>query len=136
LVTVFNLNYFNHIWKQLNNNQLNVIDANIFKGLNLKYIDLSFNKIFSIHSLAFKLTIIDSNVFKDLTSLEYLDLSNQFLVGIQAKAFQGLMKLKSLNLSFNEIKYFNDTNIFQGLSNLNTLALNSNKLVLFFNIKF
>jgi Leucine-rich repeat (LRR) protein len=68
-----------------------------------------------------------SDIFYGLQSLIYLKLKVNSLTRIYSKTFIHLVKLKFLDLSYNELNYL-DYDAFQGLSNLTELLLYENGL--------
>jgi hypothetical protein len=75
-----------------------------------------------------KFTILDDGVFKKYKNLATLKLKFCEISGISHGAFQGLAKLKSLDLSNNNLGNSLDENVFQSLANLEKLDLGDNNI--------
>lgn len=137
--------HFNHLkWLNLSNNPIEVIRRNGLKGLdNLEFFALNHTKLkrldFNItHSrlgnltrleVTFSaLTSINAKAFECLTNLTELDLSsNRNMRVMDEKAFHGLSRLKTLNLSYNSLDSISSKTFFSLIS-LERLYLNNNKL--------
>lgn len=75
-----------------------------------------------------KLTNLDKNVFKGLTSLTRLELDDNYLTKLDKNIFDGLNSLKELSLNDNKLTTL-DKDIFNGLNKtLVQLYLANNKL--------
>ncbi|KAK5642789.1 hypothetical protein RI129_008956 [Pyrocoelia pectoralis] len=101
-----------NIWPSLTN-----FPDNFFKNLPLSVISLEKAGIYNLQGQA----------FKTLNKLHYLELQNNRLSSLPSNLFQDLGELVNLNLSYNEIRKF-ENKVFKGLSVLNTLAVAHNKL--------
>lgn len=77
----------------LKNNKLERIDKNHLKLPNLKKLDLSFNK----------LEFIDKESFKDLKTLEYLNVANNRFTTFEKLAFHHLSNLNEIILNYNDL---------------------------------
>ncbi len=100
----------------LSNKELKEI-PNISMMINLRYLDLSQNKIEKI----------EENAFNSLINLKELYLYHNQLTKIDKNIFVSLSKLKCLSLFCNQIKEIEE-NAFDSLSNLRTLCLNDNQI--------
>lgn len=118
--------------------QVSLIEEETFKGLiNLKKLDLSYNKIEELSSNQFahlkqledlylngnKIKRLDDWVFSRLVSLQKLDLWNNEIENISISAFENLDNLSELNLLNN--KFSNNINLdaFRGLKTLEIIRL-------------
>ena len=81
----------------------------------------NFNRDYS-----FEISLIKIDAFDELNDLETLNLQQSKLSKLKANTFSKLKKLKSLDLSYNQVKL--KTNIFNDLENLEVLSLNANDL--------
>ncbi|KAJ8915798.1 hypothetical protein NQ315_004610 [Exocentrus adspersus] len=103
----------------LASNALTNFTINIDPNNNLRVLNLARNRLTSDG--------VKLGTFKDLNRLENLDLSKNLFNKIPPKFFQGLFKLRILNLYANELKVFS-TGSFSGLPHLLNLNLSSNYL--------
>ena len=106
-------------WINLSRNLLTDLSKNFFKHQreSLIHLDLSHNS----------LTLLDKNLFANLSKLSFLDLSQNKLETLHPKAFEGLKQLKDLNLGHNQITNIHPV-IFSHLINLQSLILSGNRL--------
>lgn len=102
----------------LNHVGLKEVTKEMFRNLDLTYLDLSKNQISHIE--------IDS--FDNLNNLSSLNLSYNKLTSIKSGTFDSLTQLLYLNLSDNHINYLKGS-IFRNLKNLKTLNLSSLHLI-------
>lgn len=124
-------------------NQLKVIPGNVFERLQkLEMLDLSWNKISSIHENGFKglnnLRTLKLNrnhiqkfkvhTFECVTNLEELVLSNNQIESIEDGTLK-LPSLKHLDLSHNKLKELSNL-MFDDCKNLEYLDLQSNRITL------
>jgi Leucine-rich repeat (LRR) protein len=133
-----------------------------FNHNKIKSLDVFPSDIFTLIVLNFdfnEISFIKTNAFEDLTSLQNLSLSHNFLKNLTKEIFFNQLKLTSLNLSHNLIEFielnsfqnqielkvldlsFNrllsiENNIFNGLENLNDLYLLNNFTFRLFNQSF
>lgn len=122
-------------------NQLKVIPGNVFDRLtNLEVLDLSWNKITSIHENGFRglgnLRTLKLNrnhiqkfkvhTFESVIHLEELVLSNNHIESIEDGTFK-LPKLKRLDLSHNKLKELSNS-MFSDCKGLEYLDLRSNQI--------
>ncbi len=140
----------------LSDNIIAFIELRAFEGLRqLKVLDLRSNRL---NKLDFRKTPADqSSIFQNLSQLEQLDVSENFLRDFSAnnllfrdltnlvdlnlsknrikiihqEAFGPLRRLESLNLGFNNLNFidFNHAETFSMLTNLKYLFLNNNRLL-------
>ncbi|CAG2246565.1 ADGRB1 [Mytilus edulis] len=105
----------------MDNNQIAMLDTNIFKGLTA-LLDLWLNEN--------QITTLKENVFNELTSLQTLYVkglhSNQ-ITSIDANAFTGLTALREISLNSNHITTI-DVNTFNGLTALQGINISDNPL--------
>uniref|UniRef100_A0A5S6QTS3 Ig-like domain-containing protein n=1 Tax=Trichuris muris TaxID=70415 RepID=A0A5S6QTS3_TRIMR len=101
----------------LDENQIEHIDQEAFRLLNLRSLYLRSNRI----------TFVSEAVFRFMPSLERLDLSNNFIFALRSRNFFYCIGLKHLDLSGNDI-YDIDEKAFAPLSNLVDLNLADNAL--------
>ena len=73
------------------------------------------------------ITFIDECTFKNLTSLQLLDMSENHLTHFGVDLFSDLTSLTHLNLDSNNLTYLNET-LFGNLTNLQYLNLSQNQL--------
>ena len=121
---------------------LEEIEGGLFEDLpNLKYLNLSYNKLKKIDSNAFEgleqleelylylneLTVINVKLFASLSNLKVLVLDNNKLKTIEPNAFNSLHKLERLTLDNTELEEI-DVRLFESLSSLKELTLHNNKL--------
>ena len=128
----------------LQNNSLGVLAPGLFTGLeHLTLLDLSSNDLSSewvngetfrglvrlnVLNLAHnRLTKIDSILFRDLYSLQMLNLENNKIFYINEEALSGMYNLHTLILSHNQLKTL-DERICNGLFLLSYLILDNNKI--------
>jgi Leucine-rich repeat (LRR) protein len=128
----------------LQNNSLAVLAPGLFSGLeHLVILDLSNNELTSewvngetfsglvrlvILNLANNdLTRVDSVLFRDLYSLQVLNLENNQLSFVAEDAFSGMNNMHTLLLSHNHLKAI-DTFICNGLFVLSFLVMDNNKI--------
>ncbi|CAK1585125.1 unnamed protein product [Parnassius mnemosyne] len=96
----------------LKNNEITEIESNAFKFPELKYLDLSYNRLEGVNG----------DIFKTIRKLEYLNLANNHFVSFSKLTFHPLRELKQIILDNNNIgPSLKDTNLFDrngyGLTN-------------------
>lgn len=125
----------------IKNNKIRRIDSEIQFYAELRYVDLSYNHLFSIPTGTFtyqkkltelhlnhnKIGTISTRTFSGLESLTILNLNGNFLDELNNKVFQMLTKLEELNLGQNRIAKI-ELEAFDGLKNLRVLYLDDNNL--------
>lgn len=125
----------------LSNNEIEVIDENVFMGLsNLTEIDLGFNSMRltpNLFKYTEKLTIIDlsmnnldsipDTLFHNLKNLQILFLWSNNFTTINGSIFRDLTSLKTLELSHCHIKYL-PYDAFYSLKGLTAINLGMNEL--------
>lgn len=77
------------------------------------------------------ISAIEGNAFETLNNLVYLDLSFNSLSELSTCAFYGLISLKRINLSYNMIRFIDESHPFENMPKLEFLNLNTNKIVKF-----
>jgi Leucine-rich repeat (LRR) protein len=82
---------------------------------NVRYLFLSY----------YKLTSLDSNIFKNLVNVQYLDLSCSKLTSLDSNIFKNLTQLTKLSLNNNNLTNLDDT-IFKYNTHLEQLTLSQN----------
>jgi insulin-like growth factor-binding protein complex acid labile subunit len=95
-------------------------NLNEINSSSLKYLNVSNNRL---QEIDFKKTF--------LPNLEYLDLSQNYLISIKNDSFLKMYQLKHLNLSHNKLDLeseFNNVSFFKGKSLLETLDLSFNEI--------
>ena len=102
----------------INNNKITAINFNSFenKNLQLKFFDISFNKLISL------------NGFNNFINLNELNLSNNFLNDEELKNLSKLHLLKNLNLSNNNLKSSEICKILSQLNSIEKINLNNNNI--------
>ena len=102
----------------INNNKINKINFNQFdnKNLQLKFFDVSFNKLISL------------NGFNNFINLCELNLSNNFLNDDELKNLSKLNLLKNLNLSNNNLKSNEICKLISNLNSIEKINLNNNNI--------
>ncbi len=104
--------------------KLNKIDIN---NLNILSLHIEIILKSSVCIMIKKIEYIDTNTFKELTNLNYINFSNNQIDKIHPSTFSGLTNLKEIIFSYNKIKSLHyDT--FNGLINLNRINFESNLL--------
>lgn len=96
----------------LRGNQLEVISAQLFKGLNLNYLDLSLNKI----------SVFSSGALASAKNLTYLNLSNNLIPELNRNVFNSCPNLQELYLYRNMFRKL-PQDIFDDLSQLQIIVL-------------
>ena len=134
----------------LNHNELTGLPTGLFTGLSaLEHLDLSGNAVITNNGLAQSrlaltgtpfaglsslkrlllrhnaLNDLPADLFKDLTSLQILDLSGNSLADLPTSPFASLTRLQRLLLNHNRLGTL-DHGIFTGLTSLNLLDLRCN----------
>lgn len=124
-------------------NQLKVVPGNVFDGLSkLEMLDLSWNKITSIHENGFRglrnlrtlklsrnqLQKFKVHTFEYVPHLEELLLNNNHIATIEDGTFQ-LPHLKRLDLSYNRLKELSNA-VFKDCGSLEYLDMRSNRITL------
>lgn len=74
-----------------------------------------------------RLTILETNLFKFMPQLEYIDFGFNQIADIESMAFDGLFKLKKLYLEANLLSALNNET-FYGADNLQLLDLSRNEI--------
>ena len=102
----------------INNNKITKINFNSFenKNLQLKFFDVSFNKLISL------------NGFNNFINLCELNLSNNFLKDEELKNLSKLNLLKNLNLSNNNLKSNEICKLISNLNSIEKINLNNNNI--------
>ena len=72
------------------------------------------------------MSYLNKSLFKGLTQLDSLEISNNLLTSLDKSIFNDLKKLTTLGMGQNLFEYL-DEDIFNGLDNLKNIYLNSNK---------
>lgn len=101
----------------LNGNSIKLTNFLQKGGRQLKFLDLSENQIVDITENSFK-----------LSNLKFLNLSDNKIVRINKNGFNGLIKLRELNLSKNNLSELNKLTFSQGMTSLKRLDLSKNNL--------
>lgn len=70
---------------------------------------------------------VNGGIFQRFINLKVLNLSRTNLTHFEVEAFQGMKKLTTLDLSFNQLKYLDFGSVI--LNDLNTLKLGGNQLI-------
>jgi Leucine-rich repeat (LRR) protein len=131
----------------LSSNNLNLIDANAFKGsLGVNELILDTNKIedltFLEHVINLKKLDLNDNKIRDIKSqtflkmnqLEYLSLQKNQISTLEPDIFRNLNVLAYLDVSFNKIQVFNQQ--FPVTSHLEHLDLSNNLIKSFDSVSF
>ena len=100
----------------LSNNKISFINSKLFSNLQLKYLDLSFNRIISLQG------------FEKFKLLEELNLSNNYIGDEQLNYLTNLTKLKTLNLSNNNLRSEEVKNIIYKIKALQKINLANNNI--------
>ncbi len=100
---------------QVRYNDLTVISENLFNGLTLDSLDLSNNKIHTLHPRAFQ-----------EADIEYVHIKNNELTVIETGTFAHLKSLKTVSLQFNKLRSL-EPDIFPSKDSI-LLFLHSNNL--------
>ncbi|KAK9880923.1 hypothetical protein WA026_013256 [Henosepilachna vigintioctopunctata] len=99
----------------LNKNKISIINTNAFNGLkNLRILNLNSNNINNITA-----------IFNNLTSLQYLDLSENAITDLKGHDFANLTSLLELKMNKNKIKKLPSLE-FSCMKNLEVLRLSNN----------
>ncbi len=105
---------------RLGNNFLHTLPDSLFNyTLRLEQLDITHNRLEKVYRW-----------FRNIASLQKLDLSSNYITYIDDSAFQGLTNLRELILAGNLIDHLSD-NIFRDLHRLEVLHLNNNRLKVF-----
>ncbi|GBM46568.1 Leucine-rich repeat-containing protein 15 [Araneus ventricosus] len=159
---LFNIPSLKEIHLEVNN--LTSIDNAFQKDIDIEFLHLSANPLKEISSSAFnanvkhlraltlrkcELKFLPPSVFRHLTKLKLLDLSNNLIESLPVEIFDGLHRLLHVNLKENRLSYLGEVfrhnyhlqsvmltsnnlqtvkNLFRGLEYLNTVNLNYNNL--------
>ncbi|GBM46576.1 Carboxypeptidase N subunit 2 [Araneus ventricosus] len=159
---LFNIPSLKEIHLEVNN--LTSIDNAFQKDINLEFLHLNTNPLRKISSSAFnanvkhlraltlrkcELKFLSPSVFRHLTKLKLLDLSNNLIESLPVEIFHGLHSLLHVDLKENRISYLGEVfrhnyhlqsvmltsnnlqtvkNLFRGLEYLNTVDLRYNNL--------
>lgn len=141
-----NLSNINIKTLMIQNSQIQVLKANSFDGLyNLNELNFTDSNIYSIESGAlnhlYRLKYLDTqnlfkftknipiDSFKDLKSLQIINISSLSLEKLASFSFYGLVNLKTLLLNDNNLKEL-DNFSFYGLNSLKCLDLSRNKIAI------
>ena len=100
----------------LSNNKISFINSKLFSNLQLKYLDLSFNRIISLQG------------FEKFKLLEELNLSNNYIGDEQLNYLSYLTKLKNMNLSNNNLRSEEIKNIINKIKTLQKINLSNNNI--------
>ena len=100
----------------LSNNKISFINSKFFSNLQLKYLDLSFNRIISLQG------------FEKFKLLEELNLSNNYIGDEQLNYLSYLTKLKNMNLSNNNLRSEEIKNIINKIKTLQKINLSNNNI--------
>ena len=100
----------------LSNNKISFINSKFLSDLQLKYLDLSFNRIISLIG------------FGKFSLLEELNLSNNYIGDDQLNYLSSLSKLKSLNLSNNNLKNEEIKKVIYSIKSLQKINLSNNNI--------
>ena len=100
----------------LSNNKISFINSKLFSNLQLKFLDLSFNRIISLQG------------FEKFKLLEELNLSNNYIGDEQLNFLTNLTKLKTLNLSNNNLRSEEVKNIIYKIKSLQKINLSNNNI--------
>jgi len=125
----------------LNNLYLHQVNPNVFKGMEVKKIELIYNFMYSLNHQVFKglrsletlnlncnnLTELDDDIFEDLSNLSTLNLLRNGLKYLNSNLFHRLINLKELNLRHNFIENVHPQS-FRGLEKLKIINLAANKI--------
>ena len=97
----------------LSNNKISFINSKFFSNLQLKYLDLSFNRIISLQG------------FEKFKLLEELNLSNNYIGDEQLNFLTYLTKIKTINLSNNNLRNEEVKNIIYKIKTLQKINLSN-----------
>ena len=100
----------------LSNNKISFINSKFFSNLQLKYLDLSFNRIISLQG------------FEKFKLLEELNLSNNYIGDEQLNYLTYLTKLKTINLSNNNLRSEEVKNLIYKIKTLQKINLANNNI--------
>ena len=100
----------------LSNNKISFINSKFFSNLQLKYLDLSFNRIISLQG------------FEKFKLLEELNLSNNYIGDEQLNFLTYLTKIKTINLSNNNLRNEEVKNIIYKIKTLQKINLSNNNI--------
>ena len=100
----------------LSNNKISFINSKFLSDLQIKYLDLSFNRIISLIG------------FEKFSLLEELNLSNNYIGDDQLNYLSSLSKLKSLNLSNNNLKNEEIKKVIYSIKSLQKINLSNNNI--------
>ena len=100
----------------LSNNKISFINSKFLSDLQIKYLDLSFNRIISLIG------------FEKFSLLEELNLSNNYIGDDQLNYLSSLSKLKSLNLSNNNLKGEEIKKVIYSIKSLQKINLSNNNI--------
>ena len=100
----------------LSNNKISFINSKLLSNLQLKFLDLSFNRIISLIG------------FEKFKLLEELNLSNNYIGDDQLKYLSSLSKLKTLNISNNNLKNEEIKNIIYSINSLQKINISNNNI--------
>jgi Leucine-rich repeat (LRR) protein len=123
-------------------NDSRTLDNFFFKNFtNLKSIDLSENKIDSLHNNLFdsmveieeidlsqnQIADLPKDIFKKLTNLKNIDLSNNKIANFYTNLFDTMVEIETIDLSQNQIADL-PKDIFKKLTNLQNIDLSNNQI--------
>ena len=100
----------------LSNNKISFINSKFLSNLQLKYLDLSFNRIISLQG------------FEKFKLLEELNLSNNYIGDEQLNYLTYLTKLQTINLSNNNLRGEEVKNIIYKIKTLQKINLSNNNI--------
>ena len=100
----------------LSNNKISFINSKLLSNLQLKFLDLSFNRIISLIG------------FEKFKLLEELNLSNNYIGDDQLKYLSSLSKLKTLNISNNNLKNEEIKKIIYSINSLQKINISNNNI--------
>ncbi|CAL1277985.1 unnamed protein product, partial [Larinioides sclopetarius] len=136
---LFNLPAIKEIHLEVN--KLETIDNAFQRDINLEYLHLSTNPLKRISSSAFnanvkhlraltlrncELKFLPPSIFRCLTKLKFLDLSNNLIESLPVEIFHGLYMLLQVNLNENRISYLGE--VFRHNYHLQKVFLSNNNL--------
>jgi len=126
----------------LKDNELQTLHAKSFEGLSkLEFLDLSQNMLTNLPPETFtvlkslKTLLLSNNKIENMegktfaiSTLQTLDISNNFISQLGLNTFENAVKLTTLNLTYNNISTI-DNYVFLSLGSLQSLDLSFNRIV-------